>query len=277
MTDEPETPETGDDEAPATSAVAVAERPAEGDAAVVLAESDEPNAFWTRPHVERYLVPFLLPFLIVAGIVFFVLDVSRIFLAGEDKIAVGAGIGITLLILIGATVLSNAPRMRTSSVGIATAALVVAVLGGGWLSVGDAAGKKDEGSAALDRDGGSIAQLAFESTNDLKFIPSDAETESGIVQITLNNSGGQHTFTWDNVPDAAMAPIEAKAGGDVVAARAFLGTPGDYTFYCATPGHRAAGMEGTVTVTGAAKTRAEAEAEVAGAASTSEADAAAGS
>ncbi|HEX5095119.1 MAG TPA: plastocyanin/azurin family copper-binding protein, partial [Acidimicrobiia bacterium] len=50
--------------------------------------------------------------------------------------------------------------------------------------------------------------------------------------------------------------------GEVQSARAFFPEEGDYTFYCAIPGHRAAGMEGSIAVTGDPKTLDEAKAEV---------------
>ena len=40
---------------------------------------------------------------------------------------------------------------------------------------------------------------------------------------------------------------------------AFFPTPGDYTFYCSIPGHRAAGMQGVIHVTGSAVTLAQAQ------------------
>ena len=48
--------------------------------------------------------------------------------------------------------------------------------------------------------------------------------------------------------------------GDVVKSRIFFGKASDYTFFCAIPGHRAAGMQGTVHVTGPTMTLAQAEA-----------------
>ena len=48
--------------------------------------------------------------------------------------------------------------------------------------------------------------------------------------------------------------------GDSVSGRAFFGQAGDYVFYCTIPGHREAGMEGVVTVTGATTTVDAAEA-----------------
>jgi len=48
--------------------------------------------------------------------------------------------------------------------------------------------------------------------------------------------------------------------GEKATSRIFFGAPGTYTYFCAIPGHRAAGMQGTVTVTGPPMTLAQAEA-----------------
>ena len=45
-----------------------------------------------------------------------------------------------------------------------------------------------------------------------------------------------------------------------MSARIFFGAAGAYTFYCAVPGHRQAGMQGTINVTGATMTVEQAEA-----------------
>ena len=48
--------------------------------------------------------------------------------------------------------------------------------------------------------------------------------------------------------------------GEKVSSRIFFGAPGAYTFFCAIPGHRAAGMQGVINVTGPTLTLAQAEA-----------------
>src|SRR5690349_12889683 len=70
--------------------------------------------FWQRPHVERYLLPLVLPIVVVLGLVVFVLNLSRVFLSAHGNIAVTVGSVLTVAILVGATVLSNAARLRSS-------------------------------------------------------------------------------------------------------------------------------------------------------------------
>ena len=56
----------------------------------------EPVRFWQRPYVERYLVPFVLPILVVGGVVMFILNISRIFLSTHGNVDVVVGTGILL-------------------------------------------------------------------------------------------------------------------------------------------------------------------------------------
>lgn len=217
----------------------------------------EPVRFWDRPLVDRYLVPVLLPVLVVGGLVMFVLNMSRIFLAEHGNVPVVIGTLVTVVILVGAAVLSAAPRMRSSSLALVAGAFVFAVLMGGWLSLGHAEPEEEVG-AGLPPEGPAGAELSFRSDN-FFFDPAAVETQTGIARITLNNVNGQHTFVFET-PGTEFAGLEVRNPGDTDTARAFFGEPGDYVFYCSVPGHRAAGMEGVITAAGDPVTLAEAEA-----------------
>src|SRR5690349_4445284 len=65
-----------------------------------------------HPYRERYLIPFVFPFVIVVAVVFYVLNISRIFLASKGTGAVVIAASVTVIILFGATMLSSATRMR---------------------------------------------------------------------------------------------------------------------------------------------------------------------
>jgi len=54
--------------------------------------------------------------------------------------------------------------------------------------------------------------------------------------------------------------LAVNAEGEKQSSRIFFGVPGDYTYFCAIPGHRAAGMQGVIHVTGSPMTVAQAEA-----------------
>lgn len=241
-----DTTERDDAAAPADAATEPAEAAPEAEAV----------SFWDRPYVERYLVPLLLPALVVGGIVMFVLNISRIFLAEHGNVPVVVGTLITVLILIGAAVLSAAPRMRSSSLALVTGAFVFAVLMGGWLSLGHAQ-PEEEAGGGLPPEGPAAAELAFQSDN-FFFDPATVETQTGIVRISLTNVNGQHTFVFET-PGTEFPGLQVQSPGDEDSARAFFGEPGEYVFYCSVPGHRAAGMEGVITATGEPTTLAEAE------------------
>jgi len=204
--------------------------------------------FWDRPYVERYLVPLVLPIVIVLGLVMFVVNVSRIFLSSHGNVAVVVGTIITLVILVGATILSASPRMRTQSLTLITGGFVFVILMGGWLTLGTAEPEGEAGTT-LPPEGGFVAELQFESNNSLQFVPSAADTTTGIVRITMVNAGGEHTLHLED-GETLFETIGVQNAGDTAAGRAFFGEPGDYDFYCTIPGHREAGMEGVITADG---------------------------
>ncbi|MET1001994.1 MAG: plastocyanin/azurin family copper-binding protein [Acidimicrobiia bacterium] len=219
--------------------------------------------FWERPMVERYLVPLFLPVLVIGGIVMFILNISRIFLSSHDNMPVILGTAITLLILGGATVLAAAPRMRTGSLALCTAAFVFAVLLGGWLSLGSSEPEEDL-SGPLPAEGPASVELPFTALAELKFDPSAAEATTGIALITLGDTGGTHTLAFEDT-STRFATLEVSAAGDTAEGRAFFGEAGDYVYYCTITGHREAGMEGVVTVAGDTLTLEQAEAAAAAA------------
>lgn len=257
------TTDTDTDPASGSATVATAEggSPAPG----VPPAASEPVPFWQRPYVERYLVPLLLPILVVFAVVLFVANISRIFLSGHGSVPVVLGTIITVAILLGAALLSAAPRMRSGSVALVASAFVVAIVLGGWMTVGTAEGPKEEVAATLAPEGPALATLEFASTNDLKFIPAEVQAETGIIGIALENEGGTHTFVFET-PGTQFEKLAVEGAGDTASGRAFFGAAGDYVFFCDVPGHRAAGMEGVITAEGDTKTIAQAEAELGGAA-----------
>jgi plastocyanin len=97
--------------------------------------------------------------------------------------------------------------------------------------------------------GGGASTLEFEAdpNGDLAYTTTEASAEAGKVSIDFNNP---QSITHD-------VAIE-DSGGNTVAQTDLIGNeetsttanlkPGTYTFYCSVPGHREAGMEGTLTV-----------------------------
>ena len=96
--------------------------------------------------------------------------------------------------------------------------------------------------------GGGGATLDFSAPADgtLKFDQADATAKAGTVTVNFANpsqvphaveiEGNGVEEETEEVTDGDAAPIEVDL------------KPGSYTFYCPVPGHREAGMEGTLTV-----------------------------
>jgi plastocyanin len=78
------------------------------------------------------------------------------------------------------------------------------------------------------------------------FDPENAEAPAGIDTIKMDSESGLHTLVFD---DGKLPGFKLEASsGESDQLKANL-RPGRYTIYCDVPGHREAGMEGTITVT----------------------------
>jgi plastocyanin len=84
------------------------------------------------------------------------------------------------------------------------------------------------------------------SAQNTAFSTGTLEAPAGQVTITLDN---QDPFPHDITIDALGVKVPANGGQSD--SQTFDATPGTYEFYCSIPGHKAAGMVGTLTVTGA--------------------------
>jgi plastocyanin len=95
--------------------------------------------------------------------------------------------------------------------------------------------------------GASTIDISTPSGSDLAFDQKDVSAKAGSVTINFDNKQSlQH--------DVAVADSSGKELGatDLVSSGTANATvdlqPGTYTFYCTVPGHKEAGMEGTLTV-----------------------------
>ncbi|MGZ4691604.1 MAG: plastocyanin/azurin family copper-binding protein [Acidimicrobiia bacterium] len=76
-----------------------------------------------------------------------------------------------------------------------------------------------------------------------KFAPSTITVPPGIVQFTLKSQDIGHSFVIEGIPGFQIEADSGSSGTGKVKLK-----KGKYTFYCNVPGHRAAGMQGTLTV-----------------------------
>ena len=81
------------------------------------------------------------------------------------------------------------------------------------------------------------------SASNFAFAPNTLTSPAGVIQINLK-SDGLHDLVVEGLPGFQ---IEATSG-NTVSGKVKL-AKGKYTFYCDVAGHRAQGMEGTLTVT----------------------------
>jgi plastocyanin len=83
--------------------------------------------------------------------------------------------------------------------------------------------------------------------SDIQYDQAPTELPAGGVTVSLQNNGAiEHDVVFEELDDQRI--LDA-APGESDTADIEL-EPGEYTYYCDVPGHRAAGMEGTVTVSG---------------------------
>ena len=124
---------------------------------------------------------------------------------------------------------------RLFTIAFAIVAVVVACGGGG--GGGGSSYKQPTGAAqkTLDIKGGNFF-----------FDPKDSDAPAGVDAIKLESEGGQHTLVFDNgkVPGFKLEANSGQSDELKVDLK-----PGKYTIFCDIPGHREAGMEGTITVT----------------------------
>jgi plastocyanin len=216
--------------------------------------------FWQRPMVERYVMPLIVPIGVVLAIVIFVLNISRVFLAAHNHTPVVICSIVLVAILLGATVFAHA-SLKTTSIALMTTAFVFIVFVGGWLVLGSSAEKKAN-NTALPASGpvDGIIKIEAAPTGGLTFAPTTQTVKTGVYQVVFSNgANAQHTLNFDD-SSTLYAGLTVNTAGETQKARIFFGTAGDYTFYCAVTGHRAAGMQGTVKVTGPTVTLQQAEA-----------------
>jgi plastocyanin len=80
------------------------------------------------------------------------------------------------------------------------------------------------------------------TTSGLAFNTDAIEVSAG-EPVRFQFTTGSHTFTIDELD------IDLRtSGGQPATLERTFDEPGEFTFYCAIPGHRDAGMEGTLTV-----------------------------
>lgn len=127
--------------------------------------------------------------------------------------------------------LAGVARLPDRPVAVFAAALsVIALIGAGL------GGSEDRVPAA----GPGVAAISAQGA---KFSTSKLAVTGATVSVVFHNKDlFWHTFTIDKLSVNIKSPLGGKR------AERFRASPGTYEFYCAIPGHKTAGMKGTLTV-----------------------------
>jgi plastocyanin len=105
--------------------------------------------------------------------------------------------------------------------------------------------EKEEGGGG--EEGGAIVGIAATGGTELAYTTKSVSAPAGQVSIEFENPQAlQHDVAIEDSSGKVVTQTELVAEGSSTATANLK--PGTYTFFCTVPGHREAGMEGTLTV-----------------------------
>jgi uncharacterized cupredoxin-like copper-binding protein len=142
--------------------------------------------------------------------------------------------------------------MRRASAVVAVAALAVlglAACGGGGNDNNTSAASAPATTTAPagGGGGGSTVDISTPSGSTLAFDQKSASAKAGNVTIDFDNKQAlQHDVKVEDSSGKELGGTDLVSSGTATATVNLQ--PGTYTFFCSVPGHRDAGMEGTLTV-----------------------------
>lgn len=118
---------------------------------------------------------------------------------------------------------------------------------GNEASGGAAAKEGGEQAGGAEAGGGSTVEFEADPGGELAYTTTEASAKAGKVAIDFNNPQGlTHDVAIEDEKGETVGKTELIA--DEETSTTVNLKPGTYTFYCSVPGHREAGMEGTLTV-----------------------------
>lgn len=207
---------------------------------------------------ERYFTPFVLPVTVIGLLLVIGISLSRVLLAVSEISAALVALLAAGYIMVMAFFVEARKRITPRALGVALAIGLIGLMASG--SVASAVGMRDlheeeEGGGGEE----SIASPGLPEgqvfvAQDTLYAEAPAEVPVGDVNLVLDNQGTtEHNVVIEELGDELI--VEAQGGesgqGDVTL------EAGEYTYYCNVPGHRAAGMEGTLTASADAESSGE--------------------
>jgi hypothetical protein len=217
------------------------EAPVESPAPLAIEAAPDPEreALWTR-----LILPIALPVLAALGVLLWTLNLSRVFIAGGKTGSLVVVMIVTVAIMAGAAAMSAMPRMRTTSKLLIVAFALALIVSAGIVTLGPSEEHGEAGAGGYQEPKGQpVATLEVDALPTLEFQADAFTTKAGINRINYNDEGGTHTLLFEDPKFAGfILRVPPDDSGKVDLAK------GDYVIFCNIPGHRAAGMEATVTV-----------------------------
>lgn len=210
---------------------------------------------------RRIIVPIGLPLGVLGAILLIAYSLSRVLLAVPEIVAVFTALGVATYVLLVAFLVEARPRISSRALAVGTTLGIVAMVGAGVLSA--AAGPRElheeaeggtaaEGGAAEGGAAGGVEEvpegaLYFAAGQELAYTEEPAgPVAAGTQTVALELLAGlPHNVVFEGVGSDAPA-VEGEGEGIYVGETELAA--GSYTYYCSIPGHRAAGMEGELTV-----------------------------
>jgi plastocyanin len=143
------------------------------------------------------------------------------------------------VVSVTALVAAVASRMRRTDSALARWAPLVLVIAAGLVFVALMVAGIGNGQRAR----AAVQPTLVLATEGLRFSPAALSASSGQITVHMaNHDLFWHTFTIDALNVDLRVPVGAEQSVT------FTARPGNYTFYCAIPGHESIGMRGTLTV-----------------------------